>query len=73
MTLDAVRDILTYHLGSAAETITPASRIREDLGADSLDFVEIIMDFEEALNIDIPDAEAEAIITVQDMLDYAGN
>ena len=73
MTLDAVRDILTHQLGIAADVITPASRIREDLGADSLDVVEIIMEIEEEAGIDIPDEEAEDLRTVQDILDYANN
>jgi acyl carrier protein len=73
MTLDTLREILTMQLGILPKSITPASRIREDLGADSLDVVEIIMEIEEEAGIDIPDAEAEALLTVQDILDYAAN
>ena len=73
MTLSALREILTAQLGIHAETITPDSRIREDLGADSLDVVEIIMEIEEEAGIDISDEEAEGLRTVQDILDYANN
>jgi acyl carrier protein len=73
MTIAALREILTAQLGIHAETITPASRIREDLGADSLDLVEMIMEIEEEAGIDIPDEEAEALLTVQAILDYVNN
>lgn len=70
MTFEAFRDLLVEHLGVAAEIITPASRIREDLGADSLDMVEIVLLIEDEAECDIPDASAESLLTVQDFLDY---
>ena len=73
MNLEDIRTLLTAQLGIRAEIITPASRIREDLGADSLDMVEIIMEIEAEAGIDIPDAKAEALLTVQAILDYVNN
>lgn len=70
MTFEALRDLLIEHLGVAAEIITPASRIREDLGADSLDMVEIVLLIEDEAECDIPDSSAESLLTVQDFLDY---
>lgn len=69
-TFEKIRDILTEQLGLNAADITPASRIREDLGADSLDVVEIIMNIEEEFATDIPDASAEQLLTVQDIIDF---
>jgi acyl carrier protein len=73
MNIEALRKILTAQLGIHAETVTPTSRLREDLGADSLDLVEIVMEIEEEAGIVIPDDEAAALLTVQDILDYVNN
>ena len=51
-------------------TITPESKFADDLGADSLDIVELIMALEEAFDIEIPDADAEKVVTVGDVVDY---
>jgi acyl carrier protein len=50
--------------------VTPNARFVEDLGADSLDVVELVMAFEEAFNIEIPDKDAEGLKTVQQAVDY---
>lgn len=70
VTLKTVRDILVEQLGIPPEQVTPQSRFMEDLGADSLDHVELIMAFEETFAIDITDEEAEKIQTVQQALDH---
>ena len=70
MTFETLRNLLIEQLGVAAETITPASLIREDLGADSLDMVEIVMEIENETGCDIPDSSAEMLLTVQAFLDY---
>jgi len=70
ITLETIRDILVEQLGCLPEQVTPEARFREDLGADSLDHVEIIMLLEEELATDIPDEDAEKIETVQQALDY---
>ena len=51
-------------------TITPESKFAEDLGADSLDIVELVMALEEEFDIEIPDADAEKVVTVGDVVDY---
>ncbi len=67
--LETLRDILVENLGVERERILPESRFREDLGADSLDEVEMVMAFEEVFAIDISDEEAEKIKTVQQALE----
>ncbi|MDZ7838340.1 MAG: acyl carrier protein [Actinomycetota bacterium] len=57
-------------LGAKEEEIAPESKFVEDLGADSLDLVELIMSFEDKFGIEISDEEAEKLETVQDALDY---
>jgi acyl carrier protein len=52
--------------------VTPSASFVDDLGADSLDTVELVMAFEEAFEIEIPDEDAEKIRTVQDAIDYIG-
>lgn len=68
--LEKVRSIIANELGVDAETITEDSHIIDDLGADSLDAVELIMALEEAFDIEIDDDAASGILTVQDILDY---
>ena len=69
-TLDKVRDIVVEQLGSEADEVTLESTFIDDLGADSLDIVELIMAFEEEFNVEIPDEAAEKIKTVQDVVNY---
>lgn len=68
--LDRVKDIVVEELGVELEEVTTEASFLEDLGADSLDIVELIMAFEEEFDIEIPDEEAESISTVQDAVDY---
>ena len=63
--------ILFDQLGVDRDIITPEAKLEEDLGADSLDLVEIIMAVEEEFAIDIPDEHAEKLQTVQQLADYA--
>ena len=67
-TFDKVRDIVVEQLGSEADEVTLESTFIDDLGADSLDIVELIMAFEEEFNVEIPDEAAEKIKTVQDVV-----
>ena len=69
-TFDKVRDIVVEQLGVEADDVTIESTFIDDLGADSLDIVELIMAFEEEFNIEIPDEAAEKIKTVQDVVNY---
>jgi acyl carrier protein len=68
--LDRLVEIIADQLHIGAEQVVPEASFMDDLGADSLDTVELIMALEEELNIEIPDDEAESIRTVQDALDY---
>jgi acyl carrier protein len=65
-----VKDIITKQLGVDMEKVTSEAAFIEDLGADSLDTVELVMAFEEAFNIEIPDEDAEKILKVQDAVKY---
>jgi acyl carrier protein len=67
---EKVRDIIAEQLGIEASEITPESTFVDDLGADSLDIVELIMAFEEEFNMEIPDQEAEKISKVGDVVEY---
>ena len=68
--LDKIREIVVEQLGVDAEQVVPGANFVEDLGADSLDTVELIMAFEEEFDVEIPDTDAEKIKTVQDVIDY---
>lgn len=70
VTFDRVKKIVVDQLGVDAEKITPQSTFAEDLGADSLDTVELVMALEEEFDIEIPDEAAEKIATVQDAVDH---
>ncbi len=61
---DRVKKIIVEQLGVEEEDVTPEASFVEDLGADSLDTVELVMAFEEEFDIEIPDEEAEKILTV---------
>ncbi len=65
-----VKTIIADQLGVAEDTIKPESKFIEDLGADSLDIVELIMAMEEEFQTEIPDEEAEKIRTVGDAISY---
>ncbi len=65
-----VKEIIADQLGVEIEKITPEAKFVDDLGADSLDVVELIMAFEEEFSVEIPDEDAEKIATVGDVLNY---
>ena len=65
-----VKQIVVDHLGIEESKVTPDSKFIDDLGADSLDTVELVMAFEEKFEIEIPDDAAETILTVQNAIDY---
>ncbi|HEV2117191.1 MAG TPA: acyl carrier protein [Terriglobales bacterium] len=67
---DKVKEIIVEQLGVDEGEVTPNASFVDDLGADSLDTVELVMAFEEAFNLEIPDEEAEKIRTVHDAVDY---
>lgn len=69
-TFEKVRDIVVEQLGVEADEVATESTFIDDLGADSLDIVELIMAFEEEFNIEIPDEAAEKIKSVQDVVAY---
>ncbi len=67
---EKVKDIIAEELGVEREKLTDDASFMEDLGADSLDTVELVMAFEKEFDIDIPDEEAEKLRTVGDALKY---
>ena len=69
-TLERVKKIVDEHLGSARGPITEQSRFAEDLGADSLDTVELAMAFEDAFGVEISDAKAKQLLTVGEAVAY---
>lgn len=70
MTLDKVKELIAQQLNIDVSKITPASRIVEDLGADSLDTVEMLMTMEEEFGITIPDEDAMQLKTIKNIVDY---
>lgn len=68
--IDRVKDIIVEQLGVNAEQVTPEASFIDDLGADSLDTVELIMAFEEEFGTEIPDEEAEQLTSVGKVLEY---
>lgn len=70
MVEEKVRQIIVDQLGVEPSEVTPAASFVDDLGADSLDRVELIMALEETFGVEIPDEEAEKISTVQNAIDY---
>ncbi|HEX8213154.1 MAG TPA: acyl carrier protein [Longimicrobium sp.] len=68
-----VKDIIINELGVEAEKVTPEARFVDDLGADSLDTVELVMAFEEEFGMEIPDEDAEKLQTVGDAISYIQN
>ena len=69
-TLDKVKEIVVDKLGVKSNKVTLEAKFIDDLGADSLDTVELIMQFEEEFEIEIPDKDAEKIISVGQAVDY---
>jgi len=67
---DRVKAIVVEQLGVDADQVTPQSKFVEDLGADSLDVVELVMALEEEFDIEIPDEDAEKIVTVGEAAKY---
>jgi acyl carrier protein len=67
---EKVKDIIVEELGVEREKLTSDASFMEDLGADSLDTVELVMAFEKEFDIDIPDEEAEKLRTVGDAMSY---
>jgi acyl carrier protein len=67
---DKVKEIIVDQLGVGAEQVKPEASFIDDLGADSLDTVELVMAFEEEFDLEIPDEDAEKIKTVGDAINY---
>jgi acyl carrier protein len=67
---EKVKQIIVEQLGVDENQVDPNASFVDDLGADSLDIVELVMAFEEAFDIDIPDEDAEKITTVKQAIDY---
>ncbi len=70
---EKVKQIIVEQLGVDEGEVTPTASFVDDLGADSLDTVELVMAFEESFDIEIPDDDAEKIRTVKDAIEYIGN
>jgi acyl carrier protein len=67
---EKIKQIVVEHLGVDEAKVTPEASFIDDLGADSLDTVELVMAFEEAFSVEIPEDAAEKIATVKDAIDY---
>ena len=67
---EKVKEIIIEQLGVAENAVTEEASFIDDLGADSLDIVELIMALEEEFDIEIPDSDAEKVVTVGDVVDY---
>lgn len=72
-TVEALKKIVAESLGISEEEIAPSASFIDDLGADSLDIVELVMAIEKTFDIEIPDEDAEKIATVQDAIDYVSS
>ncbi len=68
--LEKVKKIIVEQLGVAETSVTMEASFIDDLGADSLDIVELIMALEEEFDMEIPDSDAEKVVTVGDVVDY---
>ena len=68
--LEKVKGIIVEQLGVAENTVTMEASFIDDLGADSLDIVELVMAIEEEFDIEIPDSDAEKVVTVEDVVEY---
>lgn len=67
---EKVKEIIVEQLGVEADKVTSQAKFIEDLGADSLDIVELVMAFEEAFEIEVPDTDAEGLHSVTDVVEY---
>ena len=67
---ERVKDLVVEQLGVSQDQVNPQASFIDDLGADSLDTVELVMAFEEEFGIDIPDEDAEKMVTVVDAIKY---
>lgn len=67
---EKVKDIIVEQLSVNAEQVTPEAKFIEDLGADSLDVVELVMAFEEQFGVEVPDEDAEKLTSVGDVIKY---
>ena len=67
---ERVKKIVVEHLGVEADKVSDSASFIDDLGADSLDIVDLVMAFEEEFGVEIPDDAAEKILTVKDAIDY---
>ncbi|EDO8059590.1 acyl carrier protein [Campylobacter sp. LH-2024] len=72
-TFDDVKAVVVEQLSIDADTVKMESKIIEDLGADSLDVVELIMALEEKFEVEIPDSDAEKLIKIEDVVNYIDN
>jgi acyl carrier protein len=72
-TFDRIKSIVVDHLGVDDDKVTETANFVEDLGADSLDTVELVLAFEEEFGIEIPDAAAEKIQTIKDAVDFVSS
>ena len=70
---DDVRDVVVEQLSVAPDAVKLDSKMIEDLGADSLDVVELVMALEEKFEVEIPDSDAEKLITINDVVTYIEN
>ena len=71
--LEKLKELIADQLNADAESITPETRFKEDLEADSLDLFELIMSMEEEFGVEIPSEELEGLLTVQNVMDYLAN
>jgi len=71
--IDEIKEVVCEQLDCEADKITESSKFQEDLNADSLDVVELVMALEEKFDIEIPDEEAEKLLTVGDVIKYIEN
>ncbi len=67
---EKIKEIIVEQLGVAETSVTMEASFIDDLGADSLDIVELVMALEEEFDIEIPDADAEKVVTVADVVEY---
>ena len=67
---EKIKEIIVDQLGVAEASVTMEASFIDDLGADSLDIVELVMALEEEFDMEIPDSHAEKVVTVQDVVDY---
>ncbi|AJC87277.1 MULTISPECIES: acyl carrier protein [Campylobacter] len=72
-TFDDVRAVVVEQLSVDEDTVKMESKIIEDLGADSLDVVELVMALEEKFDVEIPDSDAEKLVKIEDVVNYIDN